>query len=1259
MSQATESNESESNRSPGQIIPRYVDTRIKVEGWPVKKFMTVFAPAGVFAFIALSAFLASMPTLGWLSIALGGVAMIFGGYIAVTSDWHTPPMERFQNWRAFRSLSDSMPWNHSETVAQSIAGIDKILDNGIAVKTDGTLVALVHVRGRPTDRLTEQKTNQLVNQLGNIIDEQIKDFDFAFYSTTLPTSVSELANHYHDRAESDSFEGPEYVYVRELLHRVGDWLKNEDDPTWDAPEWRHYIAVEISPGEVTTPGTGPGFSWIDILDPRQDTGNVSDRQQTRAAKRELRKRIKAVEDGMNRVDGLQAEQISPDEHAYLLLKYWTGEHHEPDAELERAFREPQTGPTVWPPARSAPEDPPLNRGEVDTLARKDNGADESENGDGTDETAENQESGVGSEDMGNATAAARLFSEVKRLTPGLSATTSEDEAAAEAEGFVPPDEQAQGPGPKMLAPGVFDVSRDHIRVGDQVCRTYWIVEWPTKPESLFWQKFYTTFGAELEAERNPDAVHDVNLDVCVPVRSASRGSVMETLKTQWGSIGAESLERSEDGGDVSALGVGMDQDIYTQMFELLRTTNAQPWRVSAYVTVRAGEEQAIDTFEDMLTEHASIEGAALDALRHRSEQIRKRLEGAPINCMPRAAQERHLEAFQACAPNVRDPFVEAGDRNLKTRPMPGHAVASIFPFCGETIHEERGIDFGRNLENGSFMKIDPFDRGISPHIITIGVSRSGKTTFASQAVGRWYGDQEDRTLIALDTQGGFDGLTKALNGKHVVVGGGDGVNPFHIESPDENEQHIGGTGASPFEMKSDAVTNFIVAIIRSQGVDPSPYTNTIEQLVRRTYIQAGIEPGNPETHANESPTMRDFIDTALELKEEPGPLTHGSDEDVTMNKEKAIAGLLDLLGGFKEGQKYEYLLDEDDSGLMDESDMAYIDLRQFRDSSAAEKSAMFRLMLDQVNQKIKQTDGEVIFLIDEAHFLLHSPDMVGWLEKAAREWARYDACLWFASQSPREFVQQAEGGENKRRTIRDQCSVVQFFRTPGAENQGSDSSLDATLEEFGMNPKQRNFIKNEAVPGKEGEGYTECLVSLDDRDGWFPEMIQLSDYELDLLDYRPRKHGDFARYMHDQTGVPIPEESEPAEPTPEDGPNAQDDAAAAQPVAMTDGSSGATATADASNGEQEASSDEETQASDEPIPIQEVKGIGPTFADRLSEHGIESAQDLANSDPEEVAEQADAQEWRARKCVEQAQAFLPGQTVTVNTDGSGEPTEAE
>src|SRR5699024_6868752 len=458
---------------------------------------------------------------------------------------------------------------------------------------------------------------------------------------------------------------------------------------------------------------------------------------------------------------------------------------------------------------------------------------------------------------------------------------------------------------------------------------------------------------------------------------------------------------------------------------------------------------------------------------------------APTNCYPIMAGDLHHAAFEAGSPTGRNTFAQIGRRDLKTQWMLGDGVAALFPPCSDTIQEEEGIEWGRNEQDGQVLKANPFERGLAPHIITIGTSRSGKSYSAQKACQRWYSEGEDRTLIVLDTQGEFDGLTKALNGKHVVLGGRDAVNPFHTEAPPEHAGHTGGQ-MSPFTMKADSIVQFIKALVRTQGYDPSVFHNTIEQLVRRTLIKAGADPRDPSSLADADATMRDFIELSEKVMDEPSSLTLGTHDRELGKKAEKIAELRDALGGFMEGQKYEYLLDEDATGLMDDDvDMAYLDLRQFRDSGAAEKSAMFRLMLDQVNQKVKRTEGETIFLIDEAHFLLHSEEMVNWLQKAAREWARYDACLWFCSQSPREFIAQTTGGagENKRRTIYEQCSTVQFFRTRGLDN---DDEEDDILPKFGLNEKQVKHVKKGMHPGKEGD-YSQSLIQFDDRpESWFP-----------------------------------------------------------------------------------------------------------------------------------------------------------------------------
>jgi predicted flap endonuclease-1-like 5' DNA nuclease len=71
----------------------------------------------------------------------------------------------------------------------------------------------------------------------------------------------------------------------------------------------------------------------------------------------------------------------------------------------------------------------------------------------------------------------------------------------------------------------------------------------------------------------------------------------------------------------------------------------------------------------------------------------------------------------------------------------------------------------------------------------------------------------------------------------------------------------------------------------------------------------------------------------------------------------------------------------------------------------------------------------------------------------------------------------------------------------------------------------------------------------------------------------------------------------------------------------------------------------ESEEADEPAsadtsetapPVDEIRGIGPTYADRLGTIGIETVADLADADAAEVAEAAQASESRATDWIERA-----------------------
>lgn len=53
--------------------------------------------------------------------------------------------------------------------------------------------------------------------------------------------------------------------------------------------------------------------------------------------------------------------------------------------------------------------------------------------------------------------------------------------------------------------------------------------------------------------------------------------------------------------------------------------------------------------------------------------------------------------------------------------------------------------------------------------------------------------------------------------------------------------------------------------------------------------------------------------------------------------------------------------------------------------------------------------------------------------------------------------------------------------------------------------------------------------------------------------------------------------------------------------------------------------------------LEEIKGIGPTYADRLREAGVESVADLAAADATDLAEASDIGESRVRKWIDRAE----------------------
>lgn len=621
---------------------------------------------------------------------------------------------------------------------------------------------------------------------------------------------------------------------------------------------------------------------------------------------------------------------------------------------------------------------------------------------------------------------------------------------------------------RVTAPTTYSPQKGWVDLGDEYARTLWVSEYARDLESL-WLKPLTT-------------LRGVDIDVTVNAMPETVENASFTLGQTYADTGSEQAERERE-GDASARDAEVATNAAVKMRTLINETATQPWNVSTYITVRARDEDALEQAADTLATFENLDAARMAALNDAAQEIHDLLAQSPTNAEAIAPGVFQDMVFRSASPFTRDEW-EAETSAPNTRLVPGAAIGSMFPPAAADLREPNGIDWGRNEENGTHLRLSPFERGGAPHMLTIGQSRSGKTYAATKAALRWYLERDDRTLIVVDTQRGFEGLVEACEGEHIEVDtGSQAVNPLRIEPPGEDDR-----AAEEFRMTVEETVGFLLNLLRADGVeDAGEYAPLLSQAAERTLTDAGIDPATPETFGGDGPHLGDLLETVIDMNEAPEDYTWSGRGVEGEIHERQVGELLTRLRSFQPGGKYAPLVGRDEIGIIDDSvDMAYLDLHALSGAEDTEKSAMLQLVLAQVREKIKQAPGETILMLDEAHVLLDTERTANWLQKAAREFARYEACLFYLSQAPQDFVS-GEGETAARDTIRQQCSMVHFFRTPGAD--------PAVLEQFGLNKTQRGFVRDEAVRGRAGKGYSECLINATDVEGWLPCYIEASPAE--------------------------------------------------------------------------------------------------------------------------------------------------------------------
>ncbi|MFC4989616.1 hypothetical protein [Saliphagus infecundisoli] len=1118
------------DRDPSQLALPYIDSSIKVRGYKLKHIF-YGAPGGIILFFGIfSSPFTSGPGVFWTTAAIGIPLAVIGMAVSYSTDYETTTgIDRARAGLRSLVLHWQYPKTHIESSVDPIHGVKRIFSNGFAEMEDGRYVALVRVDGRNTERQSRSAVNDMVQDLTFAVRREM-DNTFDFFVTTFDTDVDKITDKYREQLHSGRFSGDEWIIARDLLE---DYVlyEEEEAEAWDARELRSYIVVEVDPTDLEHRRQSDNGSLFSL------GGDEPDARQRKQMRRRLRDRVASAKAVAGSVSGCSGELVDPAEHALLLAKYWAGVEH-------RQFTDESASQvanlSVWPDIKSAESDaheheqaemdshrPGAVDAHLDKQARTsaettpaaedfDEEADGRISLDAVADVDEVEVAGDGgvtgleptesvvtqllqspteagpSDDVLDDTETAAKTLTLARLREGLFHPLSDSDTDSDSG-------VASSPLQDALAPGTIDIHGDYVEVGDQYARTYWLTGWRKRPSSNFLQSLQTLTG--------------VDFDLRLRARPVEKADAIERLKPKIKDIDADISDRQQI-HDIESSVMTEDVHYYQGMYKLLKQTTVRPFELNGYLTVRAGSKRALDLAESQIEQgYESPETLTLDVAKRRAleeaeETVLNAVEDTPAELTP-ISSSRADELFRSGAPGARDHYNESSWKDHTTMVLDG-ALGALFPFARSTVQDEDGVEYGRSEHHGEKIIASQFARGGAGHKLTLADSGSGKTYHAGKQALRWWLGKEDRTVIFLDTMGGFYQHTEAVNGNRIVVDGNTTINPLLIQETPETVMET--KDVDPFGMARDSAVSWILSIIKAQGGDPDNFKHLVSEIVTETYREAGIYPGRPETHKRESPTMDDFIEKTTTMLENPTEYTLSGHNIEGEEVKQEVRQFLRKLVGFKKHGRYQHLIGESEVTL-EEGEVNYLDLQQIEALGTADKSTMLQLLLRNVYEMVKRAPEETIFVVDEAHYLLHSEEMLPWLQQAARHWRHYNAGLWFLSHRPDEFISGDDDRAGHKNAIRGQCTTTEFFRL---------KDIDWSVgKAFGLNESQYNFVTSQAVTGQAGVGHSTGIVGFSDEEEWYTFEVASGEFEDALLSYNPDKHGAFQSYIRPYVSDPV------------------------------------------------------------------------------------------------------------------------------------------
>ncbi len=358
--------------------------------------------------------------------------------------------------------------------------------------------------------------------------------------------------------------------------------------------------------------------------------------------------------------------------------------------------------------------------------------------------------------------------------------------------------------------------------------------------------------------------------------------------------------------------------------------------------------------------YITISADSLEELNEISRGVESTL--ASLLIIPKHATLQMEEGFKSTLPVCLD-YLNIS-RNMDTT-----SLATTFPFTSSELTANEGIMYGINEHNGSLIVFDRFTLE-NYNSVVFAKAGAGKSYLVKLEILRSL--MFDAEIIVIDPENEYENLSRAVGGEYITFGFSSKakINPFDLSQVYEE-------GENELNNKVLSLHSLFKVVM---GTLDATEEAILDRALMATYQMKGISQ-DPASQKKEPPLMEDLYKTLIGMEEPQSRI------------------LADRIEKFVKGSF---------AGIFDQP--SNVDIRNpftvfsLRDLEQTLRPIAMFIILDFIWTKVRRELKKRILVVDEAWFMMQSPDSAAFLNSIAKRARKYFLGVTTITQDVEDFL---------------------------------------------------------------------------------------------------------------------------------------------------------------------------------------------------------------------------------------------------------------